>query len=167
MSLARVILGLRAATATVTYLVLAAISVFGSGAPLRVHAVSLACLVFAVPLPIAILSGAPMSPWRWVLALVLIFFSMAMWDGVSWTVLGKEEPFDILRWAPGAYGIALLAIGDDLVRHGHGYRAGCTNRHAIAATRSSGASAVAAASASTLPVATSISSAVRASSAEA
>lgn len=96
----------------VGYVLLGVLYILSSGAPLRVHAVSLA--VLAVGFLVPSLWGAQLSSQK-IRGLVCILFAavaMLIWDGTAHFVIVKAEPFSILRDTPWAYllGIFILVV---------------------------------------------------------
>jgi hypothetical protein len=93
------------------YLILATVYLLQSGAPLRVHALSLLLLFFAVPLSTWLCSGVR-SPTR---RLILVFPCAALcffiWDSTAQFVIAKAEFLDILRYRPWLYPLVAGPLG--------------------------------------------------------
>lgn len=95
-----------------TYLGLATFHLVTSAAPMRVHALTLAVLALALPVPALIASGLRSRAQRVSTCIVFGAAAMVVWDGCAYLVIAKPEPFSILRSAPLAY---VFGIGSSAV----------------------------------------------------
>ena len=102
----------RALPAASLFAMLATIYLITSGAPLRVHVLSLSCLALAIIPSTYLLGTARPSRNHWIAASGFIALSMLVWDASNWLVILKSEPFEALRYAPFVYlfGFACIAI---------------------------------------------------------
>jgi hypothetical protein len=102
---------LRFSGAILLFLTLAGIYLANSGAPLRVHLLAIGCLAIAILIPTYVLAGQPRTLSDWTIASLLIVASMVVWDGFSWKVILKMEPFNMLRYSPLSYLLGFFLIG--------------------------------------------------------
>jgi len=91
-----------------SYAAFGAMSLAFSGAPMRVHVLSLGVLALALLLPSVLAAHLRSYSSRWLVCIVFAFVAMLVWDMTAHHVVLKAEPFFIIRTAPWAYAIAAL-----------------------------------------------------------
>ena len=94
----------------ILYLVLAGAYLASSGAPSRVHLLALACLALAILPTTFLMAAGKASHHHWAAVITCIAAAMFAWDGLSWIVITKMEPFIIARYSPGIYAVGLACV---------------------------------------------------------
>ena len=96
------------------YVILSAVYLFTSAAPLRVHVLSLSILVLALLIPSTWAAHMPSVKLRWLVCGLFALSAVFAWDITAQFVIVKAEPFFILVNNPlvfilGVIGLALLS----------------------------------------------------------
>ncbi len=92
------------------FAVLGGVYVSLSGAPIRVHALSLGCLAIAFWLPAVIADNPRGLRARAIQSGVLILVGMLVWDGLAGSVITNGQAFAIIRGSPWAYAVGFVTL---------------------------------------------------------
>lgn len=101
----------RAGVPTILFVLMSWFYVAQSGGPTRVHVLSIACLCLGFWLPAVLAVALPPGRLRLSLCSAAIVGAMVVWDGLSYRVVLKVEPFDILTSHPWVYPLGFICLG--------------------------------------------------------
>ncbi len=93
------------------YVILAAAYLLVSGAPLRVHFLSLVILFLVVPVSPWLCSMARSSSRRFASSFLCATVSLLIWDSTQQLVIVKAEFLEILRYRPWVYPVVAAILG--------------------------------------------------------
>lgn len=102
---------LRLITPTAVTGLLTAVYLSVSGAPARVHILSVSCLVLSYWVPAVIAGGYEGLRRRAVVCGACVLSGMVLWDAAAHTVISKVGPFSIVQRHPVNYALGFLALG--------------------------------------------------------
>ncbi len=98
-------------TAILIYVILSGLYLLLSGAPFRVHVLSLALLFLAFPVSTWVCSIVTSPLKRAGLSLLCAMVCFLVWDATAHFVIAKAEFLEIIRNRPWAYPVVGLILG--------------------------------------------------------
>ncbi|HUN54420.1 MAG TPA: hypothetical protein VMU29_04620 [Smithella sp.] len=93
------------------YIILACADILFSGAPLRVHVLSLAVLFIAVPVSPLLCGMVKTFSLRIISCFLCALLSLLIWDSTAQLVLSKGEFLFMLKYYPWIYPIDVAILG--------------------------------------------------------